>query len=311
MKETILFYYNIDVDDIEELDGKYHFRYNNRDYFFVFFNRLPEELDDILNCAKSMKEKGIDCHDIILNKDGGVLTKVGEFDYILFAVANMMEKYDIVDMAEANKKLILGSEHSKLYRNNWGALWSAKVDYFEYQISQLGNQKYTVLESLSYYLGLAENAISYVNKTNESYQKTLYDKIVLSHRRIFYPNLKLNYLNPLSFIFDLEIRDIAEYLKALFFASNSEDIDALEELQLYLKLNHLSLYSYQMLYARLLYPSYYFDVYEEVMNKEKDENLLIPIISKVNDYEAFLKEAYYAICQYAPIEKIDWLIDQH
>ena len=223
MKETILFYYNIDVDDIEELDGKYHFRYNNRDYFFVFFNRLPEELDDILNCAKSMKEKGIDCHDIILNKDGGVLTKVGEFDYILFAVANMMEKYDIVDMAEANKKLILGSEHSKLYRNNWGALWSAKVDYFEYQISELGKDKEIILDSFSYYIGLAENAISYVNNIPLKFSITPQDKICLSHRRLSFPNYKLNYLNPLSFIFDLEVRDIAEYLKSAFFA----DIDAL------------------------------------------------------------------------------------
>ncbi len=309
MKETIHFFYNIDVDDIEEKDGKYHFFYHNQDYFFVYYNRLPEELDDILLCAQNMREKGIACHEIMLNKDNQVLTKVGEYNYILFAVSNLSEQYDIIDISEMNKKLILAFNQSKLYRNNWGALWSAKVDYFEYQIRELGKQKYTVIESLSYYIGLAENAISYVNKINETVTKTVNDKIVLAHRRIFYPNIKLNYLNPLAFIFDLEVRDIAEYLKALFFATS--DLDPLEELKLYLRTNPLTFYNYSMLYARLLYPSYYFDIYEEIMNKEKDENELIPIIAKVDAYEQFLKKAYFEITKYAPIAKIDWLINLH
>ncbi len=309
MKETIHFFYNIEVDDIEEKDGKYHFYYHNRDYFFVYYNRLPEELEDILKCCKSMKDVGIDCHDIILNKDRQVLTKVGDFNYILFAVSNSQEKYDIVDISEMNKKLILGNQNSKLYRNNWGALWSAKIDYFEYQIREIGKEKYTILESFSYYVGLAENAISYVNKINENYQKSYYDKVVLAHRRIFYPNIKLNYLNPLSFIFDLEVRDIAEYLKALFFSES--DLTAIEELALYLRVNHLSLYSLQMLYARLLYPSYYFDIYEQIMNNEKEETSLLPILNKVNEYEQFLKQAYIEMTKYAPIEKIDWIISLH
>lgn len=310
MKETIHFFYNIDVEDIEEKDGRYHFLYNNRDYFFVYFNRLPEELDDLLLCCSDMKKRGINVHEIIVNCENKVLTQVDKVDYILFSLSNPEEKYDIVDIIENNKKLILGNDKSKLYRNNWATLWSTKIDYFEYQIHELGNQKYTVIESLSYYIGLAENAISYVNATIQKYPKTYYDKIVLSHRRIFYPNVKLNYLNPLSFIFDLEVRDIAEYLKALFFA-NDDTIDAFEELCLYLHVTTLTTYSYQMLYARLLYPSYYFDIYEDIMNNEKEETMLLPIINKVNDYEEFLKKAYLEISKYASIEKIDWLIDQH
>ena len=294
---------------IEEKDGKYHFIYHNRDYFFTFYNRLPEELNDILLVCKNLKDKGIDCHDIILNKDGEVLTKVDNYNYILLAISNANEQYDVIDIRQMNQKLTLGTDKSKLYRNNWGLLWSKKIDYFEYQIRELGSEKYTILESFSYYIGLAENAISYVNKVNANYQKSFYDKIVLAHRRIFYPNIKLNYLNPLSFIFDLEVRDIAEYLKALFFSES--ELDALEELALYLRTTPLTLYSYEMLYARLLYPSYYFDIYEEIMNKEKDEKALIPIITKVNDYEQFLKKAYLEISKYATIEKIDWIIALH
>ncbi|MEG0794451.1 MAG: hypothetical protein RSG95_01510 [Bacilli bacterium] len=308
MKETINFYYNLDIDSVEENDGKYHFIYNRRDYFFVFYNRLPDELEDILLCSKNMKEKGIDTHDILVNKDGSVLTKVSENNYILFSVNNSLEEFDIVDIMESNKKLILRNSDSSLYRNNWGELWSKKIDYFEYQIRELGIKKFIIKDSFSYYIGLSENAISYVIKTNEVFKKTEYDKITLSHRRIFYPNIKLNYLNPLSFIFDLEVRDIAEYLKSLFF-SDTIELDPFEELEIYLKSTRLTIYEYQMLYARLLYPSYYFDIYEDVMNNDKDENLLIKIIEKADSYEQFLKKVYLEISKYTIIEKIDWIIN--
>lgn len=133
------------------------------------------------------------------------------------------------------------------------------------------------------------------------------DRIVISHRRIYYPNIKLNYLNPLSFVFDLEVRDIAGYLKSMFFKQDLDQV--MIELETYLKTTKLSLYGYQMFFARLLYPSYYFDIYEKIMNKDETEEALIPIISKVEEYEKFLKKAYFAISKYAPIEKISWLID--
>ena len=307
MKETIKYYYNIDVLNLEEKDGKYFFKYQNQDFFFVFFNRNIEELDDILKCTINMKEKGIDAHNIIVNINGEVLTKVDNYNYILMSVSKFNEEYDIFDIVNMINKLTLNNQTSKLYRNNWRALWSEKMDYFEYQIRELGLEKKVIQESFSYYLGLAENAISYVNNTNLKYNS--FDaKITLSHRRIFYPNYKINFLNPLSFIFDLEVRDIAEYLKAMFF-SPMNDEDVLEELKCFLRIKKLTLYEYHMLFARLLYPSYYFDLYESVMNNDDSEEKLVPIIAKNKDFELFLKEAYLEISKYAPIDKINWLIN--
>ena len=309
MKETIEYYYNIDIDNLEEKDGRYHFKFQNRDFFFVFYNRNLDELDDILLCVNNMKEKGIDVHEIILNRNGSFLTKINEYNYILFSLNNITETFDIYDMLNITEKLILNSNNSKLYRNNWGILWSQKIDYLEYQIRELGLDKKVIKDSFSYYVGLAENAISYVNKINNQYINVNNYKIVLSHRRVFYPNYKLNYLNPLSFIFDLEVRDIAEYLKAMFFAEKNIYEEAIDELKYFLKIKKLSFYEYSMLYARLLYPSYYFDIYEDIMNKDRNENDLIKIIEKCNLFESFLKTAYLEISKYATIDKIDWLID--
>ena len=100
------------------------------------------------------------------------------------------------------------------------------------------------------------------------------------------------------------LKYIGEFLKVEFF--NGED--SLLDLITFLKIRRLSSYSYHMLYARLLYPSYYFDVYEDVMNNNGDEERLVTIISKVQDYEFFLKKAYEEINKYTHLEKIDWLI---
>ena len=308
MKETLEYYYGLDIENIEELDGKYHIKQENQDYFFVFYNRGIEELEDIINVSKEMVKKGINVHKILINRNNSFLAKVGEYNYILFAVSNLSEEYDIFDMVKISEKLVLNNNKSNLYRNNWGTLWSEKIDYFEYQVRELSIEKEVVKSSFSYYIGMAENAISYVNNTNMKYGGDVY-RIVLSHRRVFYPNYKLNYLNPLSFVFDLEVRDIAEYLKAMFF---KKDISfCLDELSSYLKIRHLSLYEYQMLYARLLYPTYYFDVYESVMNKNGDEEELVNIIKKCDSYEEFLKKAYLEISKYAKIDKIEWIINQH
>jgi len=305
MKEIINYYYNLDCLEIEENKNYSTFNYYGDSFYFVFFNRDKEELDDLLNISQELKLKGINVHSFIINRFNSYITKVGDNNYILLKInSNKEEQVSFIDLCNNLNTFRLNNTNSKLYRNNWGELWSKKIDYFEYQIKELGKDKQIVINSFSYYVGLAENAISYVNKINKVIGISNEDNITLSHRRIFYPNTFLNYLNPLSFIFDLEVRDVAESIKVGFF--NNEN--SLLDLQSFLKMKRLSKYSYHMLYARLLYPSYYFDLYENIMNNNESEEKLINIIKRVDDYERFLKLAYNEISIYTNLERIDWLL---
>lgn len=305
MKEIINYYYNFDVEEILENKNYTSFTYYGEEFYFVFFNRGEDELKDIVDLCIELKSKGIKVHDIILNRNNSLVTKVGN-DYYLLLKMNILknEVIDFINVIEFLNKLKLNSKNSSLYRNNWGELWSKKIDYFEYQIRELGKDRKVILDSFSYYVGLAENAISYVNKINGILNISEYDNITLSHRRIFFPNTTLNFLNPLSFIFDLEVRDIAEYLKVGFFNGQDSYLD----LSTYLKMKKLTSFSYHMLYARLLYPSYYFDLYEDIMNNHGDEERLVKVISKIYDYEIFLQKAYIEISKYTNLEKINWII---
>lgn len=308
MKQSIEYYYNIDLEEIDIYPNYAIFYYNNSKYYYVFLPRNLNELEDIIRCSKEVKSRGMNCHDILYNKFNKVVSYFGEDKYVLLKINGAENnKIDIFELVNYSEKLNLNNNKYNLYRNEWGNLWASKIDYFEEQIRQLGKNKTGIINSFSYYIGLAETALIYYNSTQKSVKMNyLIDKVVLSHRRIFYPNIWLNYANPLSFVFDLEVRDIAEYLKAMFFKAGINE--TLEETKAYLKIKKLSKYSYQMFYARLLFPSYYFDIYEKVMNGELKEDSLIEIIDKVDDYEKYLKEVYHEISNIMQIEKVSWLI---
>lgn len=303
MKETIEYYYNLKIAKLLTNKNNYYFLIDGKEYFFGQYLRTPQELEDILLCCQELKFSNINVHDFIYNIKNQLLTDIEGKKYILLKINNKNEKFDIIDLIDFNKKIKLSAKKKELYRNNWELLWSSKIDYIESQLNEIKIDS-IIHKSIDYYIGLSEIAIQYVNIINNKYELSENDKITLSHKRIYYPNYALNYLNPLSFIFDLEVRDIAEYLKSVFFAGD----DALLELDTYLKSVKLTPYSYNMLYARLLYPTYYLDIYEKVVNEKESSEKLIPIIKKSDEYNEFLKEAYSLIMKYAPLTKIDCLI---
>lgn len=308
MRESINYYYNFNIEDVENWGDTYRFYYLDQLFYFVPFKRAEAELEDIINVNKELKQKNIEVHDIVMNIFGKVITNIQNTNYVLLrTIGDISKKFEISDIIKMNNMLILNENKSKLYRNSWASLWSAKLDYFEYQVSELGKDKPLVLDSFSYYLGLGENAISYLNEVTSKYAPSKDDRICLSHKRIDVPNYKLNYLNPFSFIMDYEVRDLASYIKSAFFKGE----DALSYLKELLRIKRFTIYSYGLFYARLVYPTYYFDIYEDIMSGKKDEDDLISVIDKVDDYEIFLKEAYYEISKYAPIDRIEWLLQKN
>lgn len=302
MKDTIEFYYDLKIDNIYLDNNIYHFEIDKNEYYFVYFNRPKDDIENILIIINELVNKNIPVHKIIFNNKNEPITNIDEVPYVLLKIQNKNEEYSILDMLKYSKTLTLVNSKNGLYRDNWAKLWEIKNDYIENQLQEIKISD-LLHNSIDYYLGLSESAICFVNNVSEKYYLSSADKIVLSRKRIEYPNYNLNYFNPLAFIFDLEVRDVAEYLKSMFFKGE----DAFFELDLYLKTNKLTIYGYNMLFARLLYPSYYFDLYEKIVNYNEKPDQIIEIIAKEEEYEQFLKKAYKQISLYAPLENIEYL----
>ena len=187
-------------------------------------------------------------------------------------------------------------------RNNWYLLITRKIDYLEYQRNHLKNRDKTLLTSFDYYIGMAENSVSYFNSAIKSVKPTDIDRLSITHRRIYSLNYN-NYYDPLSIVIDHESRDISEYLKYIFL-KDEYDINTLK--RFFDSLN-LSQYGYLLLYSRMLYPSFYFDSYENIVNNNKSVKELVKIIKRSSEYEEYLNTIYKLINRKIKIPKVDWV----
>lgn len=296
MKNALNYYYDLDNIEIHQKNKDYYFKNDNYEYMFIKYDNILE-INEIYELSVSLNKFGFPSHEIILNKQGNILTKINDDNYLLLKLKVPKKKININDIINFNN-LPYTSTSKKLYRNNWYQLWTNKIDYFEYQISQIGKKYPLVRASFSYYIGMAENAICLVKMVDTSKLS-----LSLNHKRINLKSTTYDLYNPLNFIVDLRIRDVCEYFKNSFF--NNENIS--EELFLYLQYNKLSKEESICFMARMMLPTYYFDLYEKIINNEIDENNLNTIISKVNKYEILLGNIYLYFKNLNNIPDIEWL----
>ena len=125
----------------------------------------------------------------------------------------------------------------------------------------------------------------------------------IQHKRIYANNYQINYYNPLNMLIDFTVRDIAEYIKFSFFEKKlniNKTINYIKKLNLSSNMLHL-------LYARLLFPTYYFDHYEKFINEEETEVELLKIVALASEYENFLKNFYNYFFIDNQFLRIEWI----
>lgn len=301
MKNNIMYYYNLRIDNITQNNNNYYFTINNDNYCFTIYTRDIKESNEIYKLNKYMLSSNILVHEIIPNKDNYVVTIINNIPYILYKIyINKNKKLNINELTYLSNYTY--QVDKILTRNNWNILWSTKIDYFEYQINQMGKKYPILVDTFAYFTGLAENAISYVKYTTLETQMETSDNPVISHRKI--NNTIESLYNPLNIILDHKSRDIAEYIKLSFLNKNT---NIYQELDSYFSSNYYSEYGLRLLYARIIYPSFYFDMYEQIIQGLRKESDLLNIVSLLDDYELYLKEMYYYLKKYHNIPEIDWI----
>ena len=123
MKNDIEYFYNIKIDKLNNNGNYYFFEYNYNLYYFVILNRPLEDMQDLLNISLELKNKQINCHEFIFNKDKKIVTVIDEVNYVMLKL-NILEnkEIDLIDIVNFQNGLILNPEKSKLYRNDWANL---------------------------------------------------------------------------------------------------------------------------------------------------------------------------------------------
>ena len=311
MNNYIDYYYNLYPNTIEKVGRNYRFFLNNEKYYIIMYERNLEEMDTLVKLNKEMIERGSLVHEIVLTKDGKAVFLCDNNSYALLRVyinENIPIKIeDIFYMLDYNDTI---KPNNIIGRMNWANLWSSKVDYFEYHIGHLIKKYPYIYKTIDYYLGLAENAISYVKDI-----KTPASLISICHRRIGVTSTLFDLYNPFNLVIDYKVRDIAEYIKSVFFYGENSCVECVVNsenmivdkcniiLERIFKKYIFDNEALKLLFARLLFPSYYFDLYENVIDNSLNENVISCIIKKSSAYEEFLK----IILLKTPIPYVEWL----
>lgn len=298
MKNAIKYYYNLNPIDIHQINKIYKFHISNNNYILYPYQRKYEDLKEIYELHLYIKSIGIYCHQIILNKDNQIITNINGIPFILLKTETNNRNINIQDIIFLSKIPINTTSFTKIKRTEWYKLWSEKIDYIEYQISQFGKKYPLIRESSDYYIGIVENCISLLIN-----QKATKINISISHDRI---NEKTNieeYYNPLTFILDNRIRDISEYIKLYL----TKDKDIVSYIKKYIYTNKLTVNEIEQLFIRIMYPSEYLDTCELILNNRINEKELLKIINNSNIYEKNIKKIYNFLRKQAPIPEIEWL----
>ena len=297
MKDLLNYYYYIITDRINMLNHNYYFTYQNNYFCLYRYSSNLDDINDLFNLNMYMLYNNYNINKIILNKDGYILTLYNGHYYVLVLLGNYNKNLiSLKDIIIFNQRLV--KINNNLNRTNWLLLWSTKIDNIEYSIKHLMHKYKIIYSSIYYYIGLTENAISYLKYLNLEN-----NNISICHKRVGVSNNLIDFYNPLNLIIDYKVRDLAEYFKSCFF---NKKMDVLQIVNC-LKRIRMSNIDYVYFYIRMLFPSYYFDLYDDVLSgKIKEESILL-ITNMQDDYEYLLYEIYLVIKSHINIVGIEWI----
>lgn len=272
MENILNYYYQLNVIDIQKTT--YYYLITTDEYENYIFNEIIDsnELKEVLDY---LNNTNILYNLLILTKEGNLTITYNDKEYALFKVRN------------TNTPNILSfTPYLTTNKINWGTLWSNRVDYYLEQLKEIVDQK-EIKYAMDYYIGLAEIAISYYNNLSEIYPNNnlIY---TLSHHITTSPIDKYLFYNPSNICFDINIRDISEYIKESFFndiLTNTEILSLIDKINL-----NEALANY--LLVRLIYPSYMFKIYDNYIETKNLSNKFYEYMKKSREYETLLSNIY-------------------
>ena len=292
MRNTIKYYYNIYPEEIYQKKDIYIFKNNNQTYWLLLINR---DIQDLLKIYSNLITYNFYCHEIIYNQNNEIITIKKNKKYILIKLYNNSNETINLPIIRAYNLEINTDK-----KCNWFNLWCNKVDYYEYHISQNG-KKYPLLKKcFDYYIGLTETAISLVKSIDISSIS-----MFVNHDRININTTLSEFYNPLNFLIDVKIRDVCEYFKSAFFSSKKNII---KEIETYLVTDNISNEEAILFLARTIYPSYFYDTYDLIIQNQKQESDLYFYINKNKEFEIFLKDILILLKQKYNVPIIEWII---
>ena len=298
MNNLLNYYYNINIIDIIKLDQNYLIFDDNSNNYLLYKINEYNNINNTIKILSNLKITNKYSY-ILKNINNKYITNIDNINYVLLFIKGIINE-------EITLKDIINNTNEYQYfdnKINIVDLWSKKLDYLEYQVSELAKDNIELLNSFSLFLGIGENAISFIDINNINFNNI---RSSLMHYRINNKELNINFYNIINTIIDYNVRDYSEYLKIK--CLNNEDIS--NDIITIVNKTNLNNDELKYFYARLLFPTIYFDTVEEILLKEKEESSLDIFINNLNNYYNMLNEVYLEIKKRISIDIPLWIKSQ-
>lgn len=295
MENALNYFYNVRIQNIRRRDDTYFIDSGTSLYAFQKCDDFVSKIDAIYQLNAYILYNNIYIYRIVKNKYDGIITSIENSNYILLEIDDQYDKKITLDMIFSFQYKVQVIPELKV--NQWKKLWIDKIDYFEYQMSKVGLKFPIIRESMSYYIGLAENAISALDEI-------LNEDLYLQHRRINKNSTYYDFFNPLNLVFDTRIRDFCEYYKSSFIYDEYDKF--LKISNIFEKINY-SDNEIVLFYIRMFFPTFYFDIYEKIMASNENEKKLDMVIKKVDNYQCLLFELNDYLSKKILLPEFKWI----
>jgi spore coat protein YutH len=197
----------------------------------------------------------------------------------------------------------------------WKQLWIEKVTALEQSLEKAAqgnpNAYYRlVMDTLPYFIGVSENAIQYIRESEEELRFHEADQGTIAFRR-YSDQLYQSVMWPLELVYDHPARDIAEFLRQQFLQDDPKQ-GTIQFLRDYETVRPLSIFTWRLVYARLLFPIHLFDCLERNLTKQQidaDDQLhyLLQLQAKYEKHVSQFFDWANIDCKHLQIPVLHWL----
>lgn len=263
---------------------------------------------NLLKCYSTLNQQLIKYHhffSLTPNRENSYVTWIDGKPYIMLKLSNVLkEKISVYDI-KPDLYITINNDISMLNHFPWIELWQNKIDYFEEYFFVKQNSYKKMFPIFHYFIGIAENALLYLKETEIESKKEFSDNLVVSHVRITVYDDLYDYYDLTNVIIDHPSRDISEYIKSAF-VNKVWDLDILKG---YLEKNKFSDYGVRTLLARIMFPSFFFDYLENLINNDEKLDLLY-IETRAEEFKKFIREVCIFLSEKYKISTIPWIIKE-
>ncbi|KGP91751.1 hypothetical protein N780_18750 [Pontibacillus chungwhensis BH030062] len=292
-------------------NGLYGFEGNDGRYFLIPYEEgQDDEVYEQRTICEYIRNQGaVQIGVPLFTKEGTLYTQKDNQSYMLvhvpWASSDVSEGEWLTNLHDIGNRYPYQPQQISRY-GQWKSLWESKVDAWFEQYKVQWNERPSssmrrlFIETFPYLEGISENAIQYLQESEQDWRYEQNDQGTFTLKRL-HPSMMSQIIWPHTLVYDHPARDLAEWIRYSLLSHGTNAYPAIRTmLDEYERNRPLSVFSWRLIYARLVYPVHLYDVLERTLQAgEGEQNTLEQeyrsLLQQQGQYEKQLKEFFDAV----------------